>query len=154
MAACHSCLVKSIQLFSFSEDDMFDDMSDDDSGDDWEENNDDNQDILCLFCGESSKGFPTALYHIKTFHKFNFCDFVRRYSHDTYSYIKLINFIRCKKISPEQLSTTDTEVWDKEEYLRPVVEDDPWLMYGKYKEFIVKLTSLLTILRALTYKIF
>ncbi|KAL6437939.1 hypothetical protein ACFW04_004325 [Cataglyphis niger] len=103
--------------------------SDSGSGDDWEEIDEDHHDISCLFCIETINGFPSALNHIKTFHKFNFCDFIRKHIHDTYSYIKLINFIRYKKISPEQLSTLDIEAWDKDENLRPVVEDDPWLMY-------------------------
>lgn len=111
-------------------------LSDSDSGDDWEENGEDQQDIPCLFCTEITSGFPIALHHIETFHKLNFCDFIRRHIHDTYSYIKLINLIRCKGITTEQLSTLSTEAWDKDEYLCPVVQDDPWLMYGKYKEFV------------------
>lgn len=111
-------------------------MSDSDSGDDWEENGEDHQNVLCLFCTETTSGFPTALHHIETIHKLNFCDFIRKHIHDTYSYIKLINFIRRKKIMSEQLSALIIEVWDKDEYLRPVVQDDSWLMYGKYKEFV------------------
>lgn len=110
--------------------------SDNDSGDDWEENGEDHH-ILCLFCAETVNGFPSALHHIQTFHKFDLCDFIRKYIHDTYSYIKLINFIRREEISLEQLGVgamINVEAWDKDEYLRPVVEDDPWLMYGKYKE--------------------
>lgn len=108
--------------------------SDNDSGDDWEEINEDRHDIVCLFCSETINEFPSALHHIETFHKFNFCDFIRKHIHDTYSYIKLINFIRLKEILPEQLSTLGIEAWDKDENLHPVMEDDQWLMYGKYKE--------------------
>lgn len=108
--------------------------SDSDSGDDWEENGEDHCDISCLFCTEIIKGFPSALHHIVTLHKFDLCDFIRKHVHDTYSYIKLINFVRRKEILPEQLSTLGIEIWDKDEYLRPVMEDDQWLMYGKYKE--------------------
>jgi len=89
---------------------------------------------LCLFCTESINGFPSALHHIETFHKFDLCAFIKKHIHDTYSYIKLINFVRRKEILPEQLSTLGIEAWDKDEYLRPVVEDDLWLMYGKYKK--------------------
>ncbi|RLU16235.1 hypothetical protein DMN91_011995 [Ooceraea biroi] len=106
-------------------------LSDIDSEDDWEENGEEQQNIPCLFCTETSCGFPTALHHIETLHKLNFCDFIRKHIHDTYSYIKLINFIRCKEVTSEQLSALRLEAWDKDEYLRPVVEDDPWLMYGK-----------------------
>ncbi|GAB1863393.1 Protein arginine N-methyltransferase 1 isoform X1 [Camponotus japonicus] len=103
--------------------------SDNDSGDDWEEINEDRHDIMCLFCKETISEFSSALDHIETFHKFNFCDFIRKHIHDTYSYIKLINFIRNKEILPEQLSTLGIEAWDKDENLRPVLEDDRWLMY-------------------------
>ncbi|XP_018058218.1 PREDICTED: protein arginine N-methyltransferase 1 [Atta colombica] len=103
--------------------------SDSDSGDDWEENGEDYYNILCLFCMENMNGFPSALDHIEIFHKFDFCDFIKKHIHDTYSYIKLINFVRRKEILPEQLNTLDIEAWEKDEYLRPVVEDDPWLMY-------------------------
>ncbi|XP_012529767.1 protein arginine N-methyltransferase 1 isoform X2 [Monomorium pharaonis] len=106
----------------------YNDMSSDsNSGDDWEENSEDH--ILCLFCTEIVNGFPSALHHIETLHKFDLCDFIRKHIHDTYSYIKLINFVRHKEILPEQLSTLGIEIWDKDEYLHPVVEDDPWLMY-------------------------
>ncbi|KAL0106544.1 hypothetical protein PUN28_016322 [Cardiocondyla obscurior] len=103
--------------------------SDNDSGDDWEENDEEHHDILCLFCTEIINGFPSALQHIETYHKFDFCNFIRKHVHDTYSYIKLINFVRRKEVLLEQLSTLGVEAWDKDEYLRPVVEDDPWLMY-------------------------
>ncbi|XP_011648340.1 protein arginine N-methyltransferase 3 isoform X3 [Pogonomyrmex barbatus] len=33
------------------------------------------------------------------------------------------------EILPEQLNTLGIEAWDKDEYLRPVMEDDQWLMY-------------------------
>ncbi|XP_011865851.1 PREDICTED: protein arginine N-methyltransferase 1 [Vollenhovia emeryi] len=103
--------------------------SDSDSGDDWEENGEDPNEISCLFCTEITNGFPAALHHTKTLHKFDLCDFIRRHIYDTYSYIKLINFIRRKETLPEQLSTLGEEAWDRDEYLHPVVEDDPWLMY-------------------------
>jgi len=116
-----------------------DDMSgDSDSGNDWEESSEVHENIPCLFCTEITSGFPTALQHVETSHKLNFCDFIKKHIHDTYSYIKLINFIRCKEITSKQLSTLTIETWDKDEYLRPVIEDDPWLMYGEYKEFILK----------------
>lgn len=109
--------------------------SDSDSGDDWEEIDEDQHEIPCLFCvGVVSGGFPSALQHIEMFHKFNFCDFIRKHIDDTYSYIKLINFIRYEEITPEKLSILSVEAWDRKENLRPVKQDDPWLMYGKYKE--------------------
>lgn len=132
---------------------MYNDMSDNDSGDDWEENGEDDYNIPCLFCTETINGFSTALHHIETFHNFNLCNFIKKHVHDTYTYIKLINFVRRKEILPEQLSTLGIEAWDKEEYLHPVMENDPWLMYGKYKKFRAKLVFLQIILYTITCKV-
>lgn len=108
--------------------------SNSDSGDDWAEN-DENLNIPCLFCEKTiEKEFPSALQHIETEHKLNFSNFIRKHTHDTYSYIKLINFIRRESVLPEKLITLSVDTWDKDEYLHPAVEDDPWLMYGKCKK--------------------
>jgi len=127
--------------------------NDNDSETDWEESSEIHENIPCLFCTETTSGFLTALHHVKTSHELNFCDFIKKHIHDTYSYIKLINFIRCKKITSKQLNTLSVEIWDKNEYLRPVVEDDPWLMYGKYKEFVNVIFLFVILCKLLTCKI-
>ncbi|XP_012269948.2 protein arginine N-methyltransferase 3 isoform X2 [Athalia rosae] len=103
-------------------------ISDNDSGDDWEEVHDDVQDIICLFCDKNHANFPAALKHLETVHKFILTLFKKKHSLDTYLYIKLVNFIRANKTTPEELDSLHPQVWDSDEYLMPVLQDDSWLM--------------------------
>ena len=66
-------------------------------------------------------------------HYINLKDYIVKNCLHTYTYIKLINFIRHKNILPDQLNALSIKTWENEEYLRPVVEDDRWLMFGKYE---------------------
>lgn len=111
-----------------------DGRSDDDSGDDWDEITEDFESIPCLFCNEVTSNFPTALVHLVTSHRFDLKNFIARHSLDTYSYIKLINFIRQKNVLPDQLNALNIKTWESDEYLRPIIEDDPWLMFGNYTD--------------------
>ncbi|XP_076618862.1 arginine methyltransferase 3 [Colletes latitarsis] len=106
-----------------------DGRSDDDSGDDWDEITEDFESIPCLFCNEVTNNFSMALEHLIASHRFDLKNFVTRHSLDTYSYIKLINFIRHKNVLPDQLNALNIKTWENDEYLRPVIEDDPWLMF-------------------------
>lgn len=105
--------------------------SDSDSGDDWDEvNTDKSQPIKCLFCKELFDSFADALKHMNIEHDFNLADFKQKHALDEYSYIKLINFIRKKNVSPDNLNTMKIKTWENDEYLIPVLEDDIWLMFG------------------------
>ncbi|XP_043489158.1 protein arginine N-methyltransferase 1 [Polistes fuscatus] len=106
-----------------------DETSDADSGDDWSETNEDTQTVTCLFCKDTTDGITNALKHLEVLHNFALSNFITKHSLDSYSYIKLINFIRQKNIQPEQLNTLCIKDWQDDEYLYPVIEDDPLLMY-------------------------
>ncbi|XP_043525421.1 protein arginine N-methyltransferase 3 isoform X2 [Frieseomelitta varia] len=106
-----------------------DETSDNDSGDDWDEETEDFESIPCLFCNEITSNFSMALEHLTALHKFDLKEFIVKNCLDTYTYIKLINFIRHKNILPDQLNALSIKTWENEEYLRPVIEDDPWLMF-------------------------
>lgn len=108
-----------------------DGISESESDEEWEEMNDEEQIIECLFCKTVSNNFLDALKHLESSHNFNFAGFKSRYALDVYSYIKLINFIRKKKITAEELNGLNVKSWDNDEYLSPVIQDDPWLMLGK-----------------------
>lgn len=114
--------------------------SNDDSGDDWEEINEDAETILCLFCNEIRDNFSTALEHLVKSHRFDLRNFITRHSLDTYSYVKLINFIRHENVLPDHLNTLNMKTWEDDEYLRPTIEDDPWLMFD-IKDLGEKLTK-------------
>ncbi|CAL7952118.1 unnamed protein product [Xylocopa violacea] len=106
-----------------------DGTSDDDSGDDWDEVTEDFESIPCLFCNEVTSSFCMALEHLVELHRFDLKSFIIKHSLDTYSYIKLINFIRHKNVLPDQLNALNIKTWESDEYLRPIIEDDPWLMF-------------------------
>ncbi|XP_076279077.1 arginine methyltransferase 3 [Lasioglossum baleicum] len=106
-----------------------DGTSDDDSGDDWDEVTEIFETIPCLFCNEGTSNFTEALEHLIKSHKFDLKNFVTRHSLDTYSYIKLINFIRQKNVLPDQLNALNIKTWENDKYLRPIIEYDPWLMF-------------------------
>lgn len=125
----HSLAISSKDNYEYE----MDETSDDDSGDDWEEVTEDFESIPCLFCNEVANNFSIALEHLIASHRFDLKNFIIKHSLDTYSYIKLINFIRHKNVLPDQLNALNIKTWESEEYLRPVIEDDPWLMFGKYE---------------------
>lgn len=107
-----------------------DGVSESESDEDWEEMNDEVQIIECLFCKNTCNNFTDALQHLELSHNFSFAVFKNRHALDVYSYIKLINFIRKKKIKPEELNALSIKTWESDEYLTPVFQDDPWLMLG------------------------
>lgn len=107
-------------------------LSDNDSGDDWDEVNDEGDNISCLFCDDNLASFNTAVKHLETAHKFSLAVFKRKHSLDTYSYIKLINYVRANKTKPEELAKISSKAWDGDEYLTPVIQDDGWLMLGEF----------------------
>ena len=62
------------------------------------------------------------------------CTLQARFKMDCYSYIKLINYIRTKKSNSMEITNCDTETppWEDDVYMKPVLADDPWLMFGLY----------------------
>lgn len=109
-----------------------DGLSGSESDDEWEEMNDEVQVVQCLFCNKNCNNVLDALKHLESLHNFSFANFKNRHALDVYSYIKLINFIRKRKISPEELNAISVKTWESDEYLVPVIQDDPWLMFGMH----------------------
>ena len=109
-----------------------DGFSDSDSGDDWDEVGE-AQLITCLFCTQDFSDRFNALKHLEVFHNFNLPNFKVKHALDMYSYIKLINFIRKKNVSSEDLNDLNIKTWDSDEYLNPIIPDDAWLMLGTKK---------------------
>ncbi|CAF99968.1 unnamed protein product, partial [Tetraodon nigroviridis] len=127
----------------------------DDGGDDeeqWMEEGDTEQvNVPCLFCDRLLSSVSATLQHCSTEHQVNVVDLIRKYSKNTpglsagtrvklrfvtklflisdlddYGYIKMINFIRLT------VSTACNNIllplpWDGEDFLRPVLQDDPLL---------------------------
>jgi hypothetical protein len=89
------------------------------------------QPVQCLFCVKSFPSILDAVSHAADVHNFDLKILAKAYNMDTYSYIKLINFIRTHNMGAAELMVCKEPLWDLEMYLKPVMENDPWLMYGK-----------------------
>lgn len=105
-------------------------VASDSSEDDWNEVNDEADLIKCLFCKEENLSFCDAIHHLKVTHDFDLMNFRKRHSMDIYSYIKLVNYVRRHGVSSQDLKALNAKLWDEEQYLKPELEDDAWLMLG------------------------
>ncbi|XP_060924326.1 protein arginine N-methyltransferase 3 [Limanda limanda] len=85
--------------------------------------------VSCLFCDRSLSSVPVTLQHCTAEHHVNLVDVIRKHSLDDYGYIKMINFIRSKKCDASCLTgLSDGPLpWESEDFLRPVLQDDPLL---------------------------
>uniref|UniRef100_A0A8B9RUH4 type I protein arginine methyltransferase n=1 Tax=Accipiter nisus TaxID=211598 RepID=A0A8B9RUH4_9AVES len=90
----------------------------------------------CLFCDRLFSSAEGTFSHCKTEHQFNVCDVIKKHGLDFYGYIKLINFVRLKKPTGAYLSSLSSPLpWEGEEYLKPELEDDLLLQFGKQIRF-------------------
>ena len=68
--------------------------------------------------------------HCQEVHGFDIKVFKKKFDLDCLSFIRLINYIRSEIPGPNFLMTQATaELWMKDEYLKPVLENDPMLMF-------------------------
>ncbi|KAM6942680.1 protein arginine N-methyltransferase 3 [Xenentodon cancila] len=94
-----------------------------------EEEEEDPQPVTCLFCDRLLSSVPATLQHCTAEHQVSLVDVVRKHGLDDYGYIKMINFIRSTKCSPSGLAglPEGPSPWESEDFLRPVLQDDPLL---------------------------
>ncbi|KAM6172183.1 protein arginine N-methyltransferase 3 isoform 2-T2 [Erethizon dorsatum] len=84
----------------------------------------------CLFCNRLFTSAEETFSHCKSEHQFNIDSMVHKHGLEFYGYIKLINFIRLKNPTVEYMNSIYNPVpWEKEEYLKPVLEDDLLLQF-------------------------
>ncbi|XP_030271294.1 protein arginine N-methyltransferase 3 isoform X1 [Sparus aurata] len=110
-------------------------LSDGDEDDDeekwqWLEEEDSQEvNVTCLFCDRLLSSVPSTLQHCTAEHQVNLVDLIRKHKLDDYGYIKMINFIRSKKCDASSLTgLPDAPLpWESEDFLRPVLQDDPLL---------------------------
>uniref|UniRef100_A0A8C9SJS3 type I protein arginine methyltransferase n=1 Tax=Scleropages formosus TaxID=113540 RepID=A0A8C9SJS3_SCLFO len=83
----------------------------------------------CLFCDKLLNSVQDTFSHCQMDHNVDIPVFVKRRKLDDYGYIKLINYIRSVRCSGESLLGTreDSPPWDSDEYMKPVLQDDPLL---------------------------
>uniref|UniRef100_A0A3Q2H2U5 Protein arginine N-methyltransferase 3 n=1 Tax=Equus caballus TaxID=9796 RepID=A0A3Q2H2U5_HORSE len=90
----------------------------------------DKQQTPCLFCDRLFTSAEETFSHCKSEHQFNIDNMVHKHGLEFYGYIKLINFIRLKNPTVEYMNSIYNPVpWEKEEYLKPVLEDDLLLQF-------------------------
>ncbi|KAM9766083.1 protein arginine N-methyltransferase 3 [Menidia menidia] len=106
-----------------------DDVDDGDDDEQWQWMEDGSQEVTCLFCDRLLSSVPATLQHCTAEHQVNLVDVIRKHGLDDYSFIKMINFIRSTKCGPScLLGLPDGPLpWESEDYLRPVLQDDPLL---------------------------
>ncbi|KAM9366223.1 protein arginine N-methyltransferase 3 [Symphorus nematophorus] len=111
-----------------------DDMDDDDDEEQWqcmdeEEGDSEQVKVTCLFCDRLLSSVPATLQHCTAEHQVNLVDVIRKHNLDDYGYIKMINFIRSTKCDASCLTgLPDAPLpWESEDFLRPVLQDDPLL---------------------------
>jgi len=82
----------------------------------------------------STKKFKTAedcLEHCKEVHGLDLSVLKRRHSMDTFSYIRFVNYVRMESPSPGfVMSLSSAEKWKDMKYMKPVIPDDPLLMFN------------------------
>ncbi|KAI3377355.1 hypothetical protein L3Q82_008559, partial [Scortum barcoo] len=104
----------------------------DDDEEQWqcmEEEEEGGQQVTCLFCDRSLSSVSATLQHCTAEHQVNLVDVIRKHNLDDYGYIKMINFIRSSKCDASCLTgLPDAPLpWESEDFLRPVLQDDPLL---------------------------
>lgn len=117
---------------SLTHDDCEGSSDDDDS--DWLEMEDEGEEkgsAICLFCESREKNTTTCLAHMLDSHGFDLVAFVCRAGLEQVGYIKLVNYLRATKHSPEELLALKGTPWDDDTHLTPVLRDDLLLMFGK-----------------------
>ncbi|XP_055051863.1 protein arginine N-methyltransferase 3 isoform X2 [Misgurnus anguillicaudatus] len=85
--------------------------------------------VLCVLCHRTLGSVSETLEHCKTDHGVDIPDLVKKHRLDDYGYIKMINYIRGNKCSVESLLMVSNASlpWDSDEYMKPVLPDDPLL---------------------------
>ncbi|XDV18754.1 hypothetical protein PO909_024386 [Leuciscus waleckii] len=86
--------------------------------------------VLCVLCDSRTlTSVSETLHHCKADHGVDIPELVQKHRLDDYSYIKMINYIRTSKCSAESLllASNGPVPWNSDEYMKPVLPDDPLL---------------------------
>lgn len=114
---------------------------DEDSGSDSSWDSADNADHVeeldapstCLFCPQIEANCERVFLHIKSVHQFDVVSECRSRSLDSIDFIKLVNYVRKEKVPPQAVFVSEAQWRTCDTYMKPVVEDDQLLRYGKLK---------------------
>lgn len=98
----------------------------------WEDWLDDEPPTRCLFCADIAASPAACVLHMAETHAFDLPGAARRLGDDL-AVVRLVNWIRASGIAPEQANTPPQDIVSNEQYLKPVLDDDPLL----YCEFLL-----------------
>jgi len=86
----------------------------------------------------SPKTFRTAeecVAHCRDVHGLDLAVLAKRHTMDTFSFIRLVNYIRVEHPSPGfVMSLSSDQKWSDPAFLKPVIQDDPLLMFDFEQE--------------------
>ena len=105
---------------------------DDDNDDDFEEEEMNFFEEPCkdLFSDKVFNSASECMDYCRENHGFDIKVLKKKFDLDCFSFIRLINYIRKEKPTPNFLMNQATaKLWMKDDYLKPVLEDDQLLMY-------------------------
>ncbi|KAJ1521077.1 hypothetical protein ONE63_002783 [Megalurothrips usitatus] len=106
------------------------DSEEDDNSDAWDEADTPNSQLTkCLFCCKVFTIVEEALEHATKDHSFDLPKLKMRLDMDCYSFIKMINYLRLHPMDASDLMAVSKPVWNDDKFMKPSIEDDPWLMY-------------------------
>jgi len=81
----------------------------------------------------STKTFRTAeecVGHCRDVHGLDLAVLAKRHNMDTFSFIRLVNYIRVERPSPGfVMSLSSDQKWSDSAFLKPAIQDDPLLMF-------------------------
>ncbi|KAK7925349.1 hypothetical protein WMY93_007659 [Mugilogobius chulae] len=114
------------------------DEDDDADEDQWmEDDESEAEKVLCLFCDRCFVSVEEFLLHCSSEHQLSLTRLIHKHHLDDYGFIKMINYIRSKKVTSSFVSSLseDPDVpWSSEEFLRPVLQDDLLLQTARRAE--------------------
>lgn len=86
---------------------------------------------LCLFCEDVFDSPCSLFYHMEVKHQFSIRSMACHWSFDQLTYIKYVNYIRKEKPKAPFALSLKPQTWQKDEYMKPIISNDPLLMFGK-----------------------
>jgi len=86
---------------------------------------------LDLFSKTTFRTAEECIEHCRDVHGMDLNVLKKRHNMDTFSYIRLINYIRSESPSAGfVMSLSSDSMWEGDKYMKPVIEDDALLMYS------------------------
>uniref|UniRef100_T1IQ17 type I protein arginine methyltransferase n=1 Tax=Strigamia maritima TaxID=126957 RepID=T1IQ17_STRMM len=84
----------------------------------------------CIFCDKEFKSADLIFIHCKNEHSFDIHKIKKKFALDCFGYIRLINFIRLKKPTINEINAaTSLELWEDEKFMQPALTEDLLLTF-------------------------